>query len=440
MSAKTFLLQECKNVKDLLHQTLRYEYGLDGSLEFFEECATRLDFITSELSAANESDEKALTRNGTYLNDLAGLVCRIERSSLGEYSWPFVEELKGITAVICTESTLAGPNTPPKVYVLADGGLDTYAIYVEQRRPSASKRRILTIVFPKSLKHFVLLHSILGHEIGHAIWRCSKHQAALKSTVIAALIQPGSNLATKDKTADHIFSTSAPNGLKEYLLLLSNDLGINKASLFQWADWGAWIEEILCDLIGLITFGPSFVAAQCELLFSLDPSGVHFGDQHPPVAWRVNLVIRGAKILGYDAIPATTRTISSSLTRFWQYIDSFRNNGAWFDVIDDTILRTALTGIRDLLAVHPPSGYTVAPFDQLESLLSKVIQGVPPIGFSLNGHGDPDCTSVDFRHILFAGWIASRHDQALPFDLINKLCEHAIMQQRAITIFQKGGA
>jgi len=40
MAAKEFLLQECANVKELLAQTLRNEYGPEGSRDFFEECAT----------------------------------------------------------------------------------------------------------------------------------------------------------------------------------------------------------------------------------------------------------------------------------------------------------------------------------------------------------------------------------------------------------------
>ena len=36
MSPKAFLLQECKNVSALLNQTLRHEYGMDGSQDFFK--------------------------------------------------------------------------------------------------------------------------------------------------------------------------------------------------------------------------------------------------------------------------------------------------------------------------------------------------------------------------------------------------------------------
>src|SRR5690606_18264266 len=145
MAAKQFLLQECSNVRHLLNATLKHQYGLDGSREFFEECSTRLEYVTHSMQRAAPGDSTGLRALGAQLNDLSWLICRIERSSLGEYSWPFVECLKEIANAICTEDTLQGKDIPPKVYVLADGGLDKYAIFPEQKRPSASKRLILTI-------------------------------------------------------------------------------------------------------------------------------------------------------------------------------------------------------------------------------------------------------------------------------------------------------
>ena len=176
MSSKAFLLQECENVRDLLENTLRHDYGVDSSRHFFDECSTRLGSLESEIAATLETDVSMLSTLGRFLSELAELICRIERSSLGEYSWPFVEELKRISSAVCRESTLYNSNSNPHVYVFAEGGLSSYAIYTEVGRPSFCQQRLLTIVFPKSLKNFVLLHPILGHELGHAIWQVSKHR------------------------------------------------------------------------------------------------------------------------------------------------------------------------------------------------------------------------------------------------------------------------
>lgn len=136
-SPKDFLLLECDGVKRVLHETLRYDYGGDGSRDFFEECEIRLDFIRNEIEQTDVSDHLALQNGGALLIELSDLISRIERSSLDEYSWPFVEELKEIALAICTEATIKNPHTPPKVHVLSDGGLDKYAIYAEPKRPSA---------------------------------------------------------------------------------------------------------------------------------------------------------------------------------------------------------------------------------------------------------------------------------------------------------------
>ena len=102
MSAKEFLIQECENLKSVLEETLRYKYGPGGSREFFEECEIRRDFIAQEIKNTNENDFSVLQEQGQLLNELSALISRIERSSIGEYSWPF-----------------------------SDGGLDTYRIYPE---------------------------------------------------------------------------------------------------------------------------------------------------------------------------------------------------------------------------------------------------------------------------------------------------------------------
>ena len=121
MTPQEFLLHECKNVEALLDQTLRHEYGLDGSQDFYDECVTRLKFIEGQISST--ADANVLEELGRELNDLSKLICRIERSSLGEYSWPFVEELKKMANAICIENSASGK--PSKIYVLADGGLDS---------------------------------------------------------------------------------------------------------------------------------------------------------------------------------------------------------------------------------------------------------------------------------------------------------------------------
>jgi hypothetical protein len=432
MHAKAFLQEECRNVKDVLDSTLQHEYGIDGSGAFFDECATRLEFITDDLVATDEADAQGLAACARRLNRLAELICRIERSTIGEYSWPFVEQLKKVALAVCTEDSVMGATQPPLIYVLADGGLDTYAIDPEQRKPGPTKRLILTIVFPKSLKHSVLLHSILGHEIGHAIYRCSKHQSDINTKVIDVLTDPRLNFH-ETSVADRLYASNAPIEAQRYTTRLQAH-GIERSNIFQWASFVAWTEEILCDLVGLMTFGPSFVAAQCELLYALAPGGADFGDEHPPVGWRVNAIMRAAELLGLDSLPPTQDPQYGSLKKFWEDKKSFRRADGWFNVFTDDQLLNALTGIASVLAPHAPSSYTSPSFELLDHLLTQLALGIPPVGFEFDQKDRPQCSYVDFRHIIFAGWVASCTAPEGHFGRINRLCEHGIMQQTAIDL------
>jgi len=434
MTPQEFLLQECKNVQVLLDQTLRHEYGLDGSQDFYDECVTRLKFVEGRILST--TDKNGLADWGFELNDLSKLICRIERSSLGEYSWPFVEELKKMANAICIENSASGK--PSKIYVLADGGLDAYCIFPEPKRPSHRNRLLLTIVFPKSLKHFVLLHSILGHELGHAIWRCSKHEHTIRKDVLAKFNGvAGEVFADESSTLAHIFSSAAPTEVKDQLSIMAS-YGIDQTNFFKWANWDSWVEEILCDFIGLVTFGPSFVAAQCNLLHSINPNTHGFGPAHPSTAWRINLILRGATILGFDALPPQAHPSRPKIEEFWTTMRSSRTADPWFDVLSDAQLSDALGGVLALLQKYPPAGYTHPDVEVVWELVRTLERGVPPVGFALTAEGTPACEHRDFRETLYAGWIASVQPGALPFERVNRLCEHAIMQQSAIDIQLKG--
>jgi hypothetical protein len=436
MAARAVLLEECKNVEALLDGTLRHEYGLDGSQDFYNECFTRLKFIQQQLSNSAETDLNSLSKWGGELNELSRLICRIERSSLGEYSWPFVEELKKMASAICIQASASEESS--KIYVLADGGLDAYRIFPEPKRPSHRQRLLLTIVFPKTLKHLVLFHSILGHELGHAIWRCSKHEQTLKNDAWTKFSGVPGVFADPAATLAHIYAAQAPAEVQTRLGLMENALGINQGNFWNWASWQLWVEEILCDFIGLATFGPSFVGAQCSLLPSINPHVYGFGKGHPASAWRINLILRGAKLLGYDVLPPEGHPARPSVEVFWKAMNSVRSADPWYDVLSDAQLLAALTGVTSLLQKYPPSGYTHPDFDLVWDLLSKVQRGIPPTSSCLKDDGKPSMSKCDFRHILYAGWIASVQTGATDFGDLNRLCEHGIMQQRAIDIQLQG--
>lgn len=433
-TARAFLIQECVNLREVLEATLRFKYGLEGSREFFEECQARLEYVRLEVNSANEDDVDRLRIASALLCHLSDLVSRIERSSIGEYSWPFVEELKRIAAATCTEATASTPNAIPQFHVWSSGGLDAYAIQPEQNRPSGSRKRIHTIVLPKTLKHYVLLHSILGHEVGHAMFRCSKHQSEL--TKIVNELLKGTAFSTPADTARWLYSPNAPDIVKKQLA--SPELRsrrIDESNFFpQVASWSAWMEEILCDFIGLVTFGPSFVAAECNLLYSMDPSGAGIGQRHPLVGCRANYLSTAAKVCGFDSLAFQVESHKTAYEGFWRSIGSKRQADAWFDVFPTSRIEATIHALRELFLTLPPALYATASTDELGLLLDQLHKHVPPVGYSALDSQEVRLQAVDFRHILYAGWIAAANDPTISFSNLNRLCEHAIMQQRAISI------
>jgi hypothetical protein len=435
-NARDFLRQECANLRSVLDDTLRFKFGLDGSKEFYEECVVRLRFLEGELKVVVAADISAIQEITSQVLELSGLIARIERSSISEYSWPFVEELKRIAVGICTEETLTNPRSPPKIHVLADGGISKYQIYTESNRPSSAGRRILTIIFPRSLKHFVLLHSILGHEIGHAMWQCSRHQRALKDAAKAHLHTAGPFTNVTQTTA-WLYSANAPDQLKATLAFFGTR-GIDASNLFNgkkfgWATWDAWVEEIICDLVGLVTFGPSFLAAACSLLCTLDPRGAALGPRHPPVGCRINYLLTAASVLGMDTADFGEPSIDDAHKKLWA---SFRERGqanSWFDVFRQEQIKGMCKSLMEIMTPLSPALYSTPSARDLSHLVEQINRGIPPNGFQVNG-ANLNCRSIDFRHVLLAGWMVSARNGPESFEPINRLCEHGIMQQRAIDL------
>jgi len=431
-SPREILLDECSNLQQVLDETLRFDYGIQGSQEFYDECQARLAFIKSELLVTADNDHQNLQKNGILLHLFADLLSRIERSSIEQYSWPFVEELRKIALPLCKEATLAGDSTPPLFFVLSEAGLAAYAITPELQRPSCASRRIHTIKLPRTLKHFVLLHSILGHEVCHAMFRCSKHQAALRD-IVDRLLLPGSVLATPAAAAAWIYAPAAPISVKQQLTLAQATIGLTQANIWTKFNYANWIEEILCDFLGILTFGPSFVAAESNILYSLDASGAGLGPFHPPTGCRINYLLSASRLLGFSTRQLADAALNNSVVAFWAKLNAKRQVDPWFNIFTDQTIQAVTTAMTNILQPLPPALYQPPEEKDLVLLTRQLAGSVPPVGFYLDENNSVQCRSVDFRNILEAGWIAAT-TSALSFSKLNRLCEHGILQQQAIAI------
>jgi hypothetical protein len=189
MTPLDFLSEEFLNVQKALDETLRYDYGPEKSKDYYEECASRLSEVGKSIPTIAPTDTATIAAQMTQLGLLAGWISLIERSHLGEFSWPFADEVRRIAVTLLAEKNLKGNNLEPIVHVVSEGR--GYRIVNERLTSTTSRRRLIVVAFPRPLKHHVLLHSIFGHELGHTALYTVGPGQILKTDVVRALISSG---------------------------------------------------------------------------------------------------------------------------------------------------------------------------------------------------------------------------------------------------------
>jgi hypothetical protein len=204
----------------------------------------------------------------------------------------------------------------------------------------------------------------------------------------------------------------------------------------------SWLVELICDLFGLVLFGPAFLGGHRVLLQSLRPSSYDIGLElatHPPYAIRQKMLARVYSLLGWN-VPLTTsahgRTHDAEKA-FLKYItdDPFPS---WASLFDDGQLGEAIAGIQKLFAPHPGFNYLPSDVHTLVELVDRLTRGLPPILESFDESGKPRLERVGISQILYAGWVYwfGRIHLAVSIPLtffdMNRLCDYALLQQRAI--------
>ena len=214
------------------------------------------------------------------LTNLSVWISLIERSRLGEFSWPFADALFRKTAeILLSETALSGDVILPIVHIVADG--EGYFIHYETTSAS-SKRKFAFIAFPRPLKHHVLLHSLFGHELGHTALHSVGAGSILQQDVITAL-QSSGPLADATAMDGWIHHSAAPAEIKRELNTYQSKTGVR----YTFDDYCRldWVDELICDLFGLLLFGPGFAAAHQVYLRPLNsnPYGLDYRNQliHP---------------------------------------------------------------------------------------------------------------------------------------------------------------
>ncbi len=355
MTPLDFLREEVANVKRALNDTLRHDYGPGQGREYYVECAGRLAAIEAIVSTLGTSDPRTVHALFNELRQLSSWILLIERSHLGEFSWPFADELKEMAVALLSETNLRGDIVKPLIHVVAEA--EGYQIQYETQTATASSRQpFVVIAFQRSLKHHALFHCLFGHELGHTALQTSSVGAVLNSQVISAFTSAG---PLKNNTELNKWATTFAAG---------------KTIEDEYRE--SWLEELSCDLFGLVLFGPAFLASHRTYLSPLasDPYYIDFsGPTHPPYAVRHKMLRRALELLGWH-LPITTEEFEKEFVTYLLY-DPFQSEALLFN---DTQLMMAIAGNRQVIAPLGRLAYSPTTAEELRDLVCMLREKFHP--------------------------------------------------------------
>ncbi|GAA0332327.1 hypothetical protein GCM10009087_48160 [Sphingomonas oligophenolica] len=436
-----FLQEECRSVRAALKETLRHDYGPERSWSYFSECAERLDGIEADIDDEPDMDSATIATKLRQLSALGSRISLIERSHLGEFSWPFVETIRAIADQFLRDKDPdpdSNGTSPPIIHVVAEG---MHYQIVDDVTPRMGNRRIVVVAFPRQLKHHVLLHSIFGHELGHTASASTETGARITHEVLEALVDQTA-LQDSVQATQWLRSDRAPP--------LPADQSGNKT--FPEEALVNWRTEIICDLFGLMLFGPSFVAAHRTILEPLSGNPAEFtllNSTHPPYAIRRQILAAAVRLLGWNK-PITRKkdgAIREAENLLIEYISSEPEDG-WTPLLSNAQLNTVLTKLKAIFADYPHLSYRRAKREVCIELVERLTLGRPPILQSIDTEGTPKNEPLPTYQCLYAGWCAwfgrdvlhASRAKKVPglrqftFLEINRLCDYAILQQCAIDL------
>jgi hypothetical protein len=114
----------------------------------------------------------------------------------------------------------------------------------------------------------------------------------------------------------------------------------------------------------------------------------------------------------------------------------------WVNIFSEQSVRDAAIGVVDVINNLGGSAYSFPNYELLDELQSMISMSVPPIGLCVDDKSQLSPKSIDFRDILLTGWLAmnsnSPNIDKIGFFDLNRLCDHAILQQESINCWQKG--
>jgi hypothetical protein len=364
MNSEQFLWEELRNVKMALKETLRYDYGPDPVQDYFVECDRRLARLEADIPLTAPQN---LWQQFEELWSISFWISLIERSRLGEFSWPFAERIREIARPLLAEQNLGG-TVNPIVHFIAEGSV--YQIDYEAAVSPATGQSFAIVAFPRSLKHHVLLHVIFGHELGHAAQNTALNAPILLSEVQEPLTAQGKMADVASITA-WLRDNNAPDAIKAQVATFGPD------PIFSDEALESWLQELICDLFGLLLFGPSFIAAHRAMIRYSERNPYDLGPTHPPYAVRQRMLVQGMRLLDWhQPSNALNAQLQDAERRALEYVmdDQYSD---WATLFTDDQLRRAIDGVLQCLTARGGFQYERPSAEVLSELLRKLIDKMP---------------------------------------------------------------
>jgi hypothetical protein len=249
-------------------------------------------------------------------------------------------------------------------------------------------------------------------------------------------------LAAASEITSWLHEPNAPKEIKSDLAQYQTDNGT--AYIFPEAYVEKWVEELICDLFGLLLFGPAFVAAHRVLLRPTHRTPYEIDllePTHPPYAVRHKMLVRALRLLTWDK-PVTAVTQGSVHEAELETLNFILDDPymTWALFFDDQQLNRAVPGLKSVLTQYGRLEYEQPVQEVVADLVDRLRRRLPPVAAHIGEDGSPTFKTMSRAHSLFAGWVywLGRErlvkDCALTFLETNRLCDQALLQERGIAL------
>ncbi|MDP3066170.1 MAG: hypothetical protein Q8N08_05460 [Methanobacteriaceae archaeon] len=273
------------------------------------------------------------------------------------------------------------------------------------------KKSFYIVSFPTIERKNILLHCLLGHEIGHLVakeyFTSQRNQELLQSI--------------RDKVATIINNKRIEDGFPNVPPLFIPQLAqqVRQAEIERANKiWQRGLEEILSDIIGSFLFGPAVLFSTLEIalqdLNGLDKLPDEDNNYYPP--WRMRLrnifeVIKDSKLFPLQEDKFKSKKVVSSVTKRFNLIENIIREESDKKVIESNdIVKFAYEEIdkdiikaKEIYAAKLES-LSVKPSDfykHLPHLIERIDYGIPPNAYEKSINEREPATIVE---VINAAW------------------------------------